>query len=669
MMRDSPPAPLVSIRNLTIDATTAQGTAHILRGVDLDIGRGRILGVVGESGSGKSSLASALIGLLSANIAVTAGQIDFDGADLVKLSERQKHALRGHRIAMIFQDPMTALNPLFTIATHLVDVIQRRSPDTSRRFALEKAEAMLTTVGIADAALRLKAYPHQLSGGMRQRVMIAMALLVAPDLLLADEPTTALDATVEAQIVRLLSDLRRDFAGSIVFISHHLGLVAELCDDVCVMYGGTIIEAGPVADVLAQPKHPYTAALLACEIEHDTPDGRLVSVPGDVPDPRADVGGCIFAPRCGHAVERCQTEVPRSRDGGVGRTVACHRSEELHLVSAQCPPATKNAIEHFAETGAQPLVVFESVSVVFDGRVRALDDVSLKLSRGEIVGLVGESGSGKTTLCRSLIGLTAPTSGTVSLDGQTIATHLATEPLAFRRRIQMLLQDAVASLSPRMTVGQALEEPLRIHRLPLADGRERLGQILRRLGLSPEILAKFPHQVSGGQARRIGVARALVMQPQVIIADEPTAGLDVSVQGELLNLLLDLQLEFDLTYLLVSHNLNVIRRVTTRTAVMYLGQIVEDGPTSSLFERPAHPYAAALLSTNPSIDPARRRNRIVLSGEIPSAVNPPSGCRFHTRCPLATQRCKVEMPPLQTVAPGRSARCHFPFTLGRAEAR
>jgi peptide/nickel transport system ATP-binding protein len=667
-MVDAKSAPLVSIRNLTLDAATAQGTAHILRGVDLDIWRGRILGVVGESGSGKTSLAQTLIGFLASNVAVTDGHVTFDGTDLLRLNARERQALRGTRIAKIFQDPMTALNPLFTIATHLVDVIQRCQPETSRRAALAQAEVMLTAVGIADAALRLQAYPHQLSGGMRQRVMIAMALLVSPDLLLADEPTTALDATVEAQIVALFANLRRDFAGTIVFISHHLGLVAELCDDLCVMYGGVVVEAGPVVDILANPQHPYTAALLACEIEGGGQGARLMSVPGDVPDPRAKLTGCIFAPRCTHAIDRCRIEAPRTCQTGMGRSVACHRFDELNLgvVAAVHVPITATN-QQAGNAATQQLISFDRVSVVFDGRVRALDDISLDIGRGEIVGLVGESGSGKTTLCRTLIGLTSPTAGTVSFDGRSIAQQLATGPLAFRRRIQMLLQDAVASLSPRMTLGQILEEPLRIHDLPLAEGRVRLRQILQRLGLSPEILAKFPHQISGGQARRIGVARALVMQPQMIIADEPTAGLDVSVQGELLNLLLDLQREFDLTYLLVSHNLNVIRRVTSRTAVMYLGQIVEDGPTDNLFGRPAHPYTAALLSTNPSIDPARRKSRIVLSGEIPSAINPPGGCRFHTRCPVATERCRIEMPVLQPVAPGRLARCHFPFSLARAE--
>lgn len=309
-----------------------------------------------------------------------------------------------------------------------------------------------------------------------------------------------------------------------------------------------------------------------------------------------------------------------------------------------------------------PLALFEGAGVTF-GRLRALQDVTLALPRGTITGLVGESGSGKTTLCRTLLGLTPVASGRVLFDGREVAAHLAEQPRAFRRRVQMLLQDAVASLSPRMTLGAALEEPLRIHGLELEEGRARLTAILRRLGLPEDIRGKYPHQVSGGQARRVGVARALVMQPELIVADEPTAGLDVSVQGELLNLLLDLQRELGLTYLIVSHNLNVVRRITDRTAVMYLGQVVEEAPTAALFARPAHPYTTALLSTNPTVHAGRRRGRIVLQGEIPSMLAPPSGCRFHTRCPVAQPRCAQDAPPLAEVAPGRSARCHYPFSL------
>jgi len=314
-------------------------------------------------------------------------------------------------------------------------------------------------------------------------------------------------------------------------------------------------------------------------------------------------------------------------------------------------------------TRPAPLVEFAGVSVVFDGRVRALDDVTLTVAKGEIVGLVGESGSGKSTLCRVLVGLTQPSSGTVKVGDRTVGEQLAQAPLAFRRRIQLLLQDAVASLSPRMTIGRTLEEPIAIHALPRADARFELDGILKRLGLSTDVLAKFPHQISGGQARRVGVARALVMRPEIIVADEPTAGLDVSVQGELLNLLLDLQRDFGLTYLLVSHNLNVVRRVTERTAVMYLGQIVEDARTNELFAKPAHPYSAALLSTNPAVDAKRRVHPIVLQGEIPSAVNPPGGCRFHTRCPVAQPKCTSDPPLLLPLDGGRRVRCHFPFSL------
>jgi peptide/nickel transport system ATP-binding protein len=316
-----------------------------------------------------------------------------------------------------------------------------------------------------------------------------------------------------------------------------------------------------------------------------------------------------------------------------------------------------------------PLVEFESVSVVFDRQVRALDDVTLAIRQGEIMGLVGESGSGKSTLCRVLVGLTPPSSGTVSVGGRRVQDQLAQEPLAFRRRTQMLLQDAVASLSPRMTIGRTLEEPIAIHKLPRAETLEQLAAILRRLSLPPDVLAKYPHQISGGQARRIGVARALLLRPEIIVADEPTAGLDVSVQGDLLNLLLDLQREFGLTYLLVSHNLNVIRRVTGHTAVMYLGQIVEEAATRDLFVAPAHPYTAALLSTNPAVDPRKRHKPIVLQGEIPSAVNPPAGCRFHTRCPVAQARCASDPPALVELEAGRRVRCHFPYSLDRQRQR
>jgi oligopeptide/dipeptide ABC transporter ATP-binding protein len=324
-----PDSPLVAIRGLKLEASTARGTAHILRGIDLDIGRGRILGVVGESGSGKSSLAICLLRLLPANITRLDGSVAFDGTELLGLDDAQMAGWRGRRVAMIFQDPMTALNPLFTVSTQLIDVLLQRYPGISRKDAWARAHAALVDVGIADAELRLRAYPHQLSGGMRQRVMIAMALLVEPDLLVADEPTTALDATVEAQIVDLLEALRRKFSGSIVFISHHLGLVAQLCDDLCVMYGGTVVETGPAAEVLTRPRHPYTRALLECELEDDVHNGRLKSIPGEVQDPVKPMTACVFAPRCVHANAQCHVAVPLPRDVGTGHRASCFRLEEI----------------------------------------------------------------------------------------------------------------------------------------------------------------------------------------------------------------------------------------------------------------------------------------------------------------------------------------------------
>ena len=324
-----PDSPLVAIRGLKLEASTARGTAHILRGIDLDIGRGRILGVVGESGSGKSSLAICLLRLLPANITRLDGSVAFDGTELLELDDAQMAGWRGRRVAMIFQDPMTALNPLFTVSTQLIDVLLQRYPGISRKDAWARAHAALVDVGIADAELRLRAYPHQLSGGMRQRVMIAMALLVEPDLLVADEPTTALDATVEAQIVDLLEALRRKFSGSIVFISHHLGLVAQLCDDLCVMYGGTVVETGPAAEVLTRPRHPYTRALLECELEDDVHNGRLKSIPGEVQDPVKPMTACVFAPRCVHANAQCHVAVPLPRDVGTGHRASCFRLEEI----------------------------------------------------------------------------------------------------------------------------------------------------------------------------------------------------------------------------------------------------------------------------------------------------------------------------------------------------
>ena len=604
--------------------------------------------MVGESGSGKSSLAACLVRLLPSNLSRIDGEIVFDGTDLLALPEAAMDAWRGTRIAMIFQDPMTALNPLFTIGTHLVDVLRRRHPGLARKAAAARAIAALESVGIADATLRFSSYPHELSGGMRQRVLIAMALLVEPDLLLADEPTTALDSTVEAQIVALLEELRRGFAGSIVFISHQLGLVAQLCDDVCVMYGGTIVETGPVAAVLGTPRHPYTRALLACELDDDAAAGRLVSIPGDVPDPFAEHVACVFAPRCPHAADACRSSVPALRDAGPGRRAACVRFEELGVTERETP-----------------LVEFAGVSVVFGGRVRALDDVTLAIRQGEVVGLVGESGSGKSTLCRTLVGLTSPSSGAVSVGGQPVHRQLAQAPLAFRRRVQMLLQDAVASLSPRMTIGRALEEPIAIHKLPRAETQDRLAAILRRLGPAAgragEISASGFRRTGAAGRRRAGVADASgdrrrrradggARRLGAGRAPEPAARSAAGVRAHL-------------SAGQPQPQRDPPRHRAHRGDVPRPDRRRGRDPRSLRGARPSL-YGGAAVD-EPGRRPAQAIQAHRAARRDSERGESPSGCRFHTRCPVAQPRCASEPPALLEIEAGRRVRCHFPFSLDR----
>ena len=630
--------PLVEIETLSVDFNTGNGPLHVLRDVSLAIGRRQIVGLVGESGSGKSTLALALLGLLPGNTGRVSGRIALDGQDLLSLQPEALRKLRGTRIAMIFQDPMTALNPVFTLGTQLVDAQRSRHPDLGRDALKARAVAMLERVGISDPASQLAAYPHQLSGGMRQRVMIAMALLCEPDILIADEPTTALDVTIEAQIVRLIKDLHGEFHGSIVFVSHSLGLISELCDEVAVMYAGKIVESGPTAKPVRQAEPPLHAGAARLR---DRPGRRTRRAASD------DRGWAAGSDRCAKGLHLCFTMCAAFRQ--------MRRTASTEAGSAGSPRSM------LAGVIMSRRIEVEDLFVTFSGGVQAVAGISLSLTFGETLGLVGESGSGKTTLAKALVGLNRPTSGRVRVEGRDLTGLARADRLWLRRRVQMIFQDPLSSLSPRFTVRSLLAEPMTIHGL---DKRTRWPDVLElmgRLGLTEAQLAKYPHQISGGQARRVAIARALVSEPSFLIADEPTAGLDVSVQGELLNLLSDLQKSLSFGILMVSHNLNVIGRVTDRVAVMYLGKVVEEGPTRAVFRNPRHPYTHALLSANPVIDPEHRRTKLVLSGEIPSPSNPPSGCRFHTRCPRAQDRCRVEEPALTPSGTGGRYACHFPL--------
>jgi peptide/nickel transport system ATP-binding protein len=678
--------PLLEVQGLEIVYHTHKGRLEALHDVSFDLWPGEIVGIVGESGCGKSTIASALLRLLPPNGEITAGRLIFKERDLVRLNPEELRQLRGRDLAMIFQDPMTSLNPVFTIGTQLLDVERaHRDSLAGSSELLPQVVDNLNQVGIPDAVERVKQFPHQFSGGMRQRIMIAMALTSTPALLIADESTSALDVTLEAQILELLKELRQMHQTSILFISHDLGVIAQLCDRVIVMYAGRIVEQGHVLSIFEQPRHPYTQALLASVPSRRHYGKRLTTIPGIVPSLSALPPGCKFADRCPCAQPVCRQTEPSylSLDNHYVRchiydaTSGCEPLLASSSISSSEPNLNISAPAHTApaHNGRSDLLVeLNDVSTYFydhlnlveqllrrqRGAIRAVDGVSLDIRRGEVIGLVGESGSGKTTLGKTILQLTPATGGQIIYDGQEMARLAGTQLRRMRRRMQMIFQDPYSSLSPRLRVSYLLAEPYQIHHTPTAD-RYTISELLAMVGLSDEQATKYPHELSGGQARRVGIARALALQPEFLVADEPTAGLDVSVAASILNLMKELARQLGLTYLIITHNLNVVGYIADRVAVMYLGKVVEVGPVAQIFEAPAHPYTLALLSAISEPDPRRRqaRRQLLLAGEIPSPKNPPPGCRFHTRCPFAEARCKTEIPALEEIEPGRQVACHF----------
>lgn len=667
---------VLDIRDLSVDFETSRGKVHALRNVSFAVPRNKTVGIVGESGCGKSTVISAVLRLLSKNASVVGGEILFNGMSTLTLSDKALRGLRGNKIAMVFQDPMASQNPVISIAKQMID-IQYRNADVNRAQKRKRAIDMLGRVGIPDPEMRIDGYPHEFSGGMRQRIAIAMALLVRPDLLIADEPTTALDVNMEAQIVFLLRELQQELGTSLLFVSHNLGLVAELCDYVVVMYAGEVVEQGTVRDLFYNPQHPYTQKLLECDparlMERTE---NLPTIPGRVPDLRNVPKGCIFAPRCHKAITLCATQDPLQHLISESHRARCH------LVAGRTGPPLRRPRERVLsnEVSESPkdgegLLRLENLRIRFrtDGFVKALIkrnpdpyvdavmDVSMELRAGETFGLVGESGSGKTTLGRSIIGLASPHSGSIRFDGSELTTLSARDYNAQRRKIAMMFQDPVASLSPRQTARALAMEPFEIHGAPLKDKDAEAERLFSMVGLSPAFFGRYPHELSGGQARRVGVARALALSPKLIIADEPTAGLDVSVQGEVLNLMGALQRQHVLTYLIISHNLPAIRHISDRIGVMYLGRLIEEGPSAEIFEQPAHPYTRALIKGVPRPDPDLRRELLSIEGEVPSLSERPTGCEFHPRCPFATDRCRSEAPAFRQVGKQRRVSCHFPL--------
>ncbi len=694
---------VLDVENLRTEFHLRSGNVAAVDGVSFTVGAGECVGLVGESGCGKSTTGLSIMKLLPNVGHVVGGSISLLGRDLGPLSEREMRHVRGNDVAMIFQDPMTSLNPTWTIGDQIAEAYRLHN-NCSQADGLARAREVLELVGLPRPAERLSAYPHQLSGGLRQRVMIAMALVNSPKLLIADEPTTALDVTIQAQILDLIDGLRQDLQMAVILITHDLGVIAARANRVMVMYAGKIAEGAETEELFASMRHPYTEALFRSIPRFDQDRSKaLFSIPGVPPDLMSPPPGCRFAPRCPNRQARCTEEEPLLAPETEGpRPAAAVEQTDTPTV----PPAIK-AGEHVfacfypveasaAEDRAQSIVVTERApaapvvepvahgevllslkNVVKEfpvtagavlqrkiGTVKAVSDVSFDVHRGETFGLVGESGCGKTTLGWLVTALHRPTSGEIRFDDRDMTTLRGGGLRRTRRDLQMMFQDPYASLDPRMRVGPTIREPLNIQSVgSRSDRGKRVAELLDEVGLSPKAGGLYPHEFSGGQRQRIGLARALALSPKLIVADEPVSALDVSIQAQILNLMRGLQEDRELTYIVISHDLAVVRYLADTIGVMYLGKLVEIGPAADIYARPAHPYTRGLIDAVPIPDPVleKQRKTIAVHGELPSALDPPSGCRFRTRCPLAQDVCAEIEPPLRSFGGAHRAACHFPL--------
>ena len=679
-------SPLLDIQDLHTDIEIRSGVVHALSGVDLYVNPGETLGIVGESGSGKTMTALSLMGLLPQGGRVSSGSIFLDGQDLTKMPLHAKRKLRGTKVGMIFQDPLTSLNPTMKIGLQVCEPL-RVHKKMSKKDALERAVEILKRVGMPRPEIVINNYPHQLSGGMRQRVMIAMALVCEPRILIADEPTTALDVTTQMQILDLIDELRDEYQMGVILITHDLGVVAGHTDRVAVMYAGRIVETAPTKTLFTEPKHRYTSSLMAALPERALAAGtKLFSIPGAPPSLTNLPVGCRFASRCLWAGAECVDRYPDLSGEGFHTYSCFHPVQEGDESPAELQAKLEGSApvdEAVAEPGA-PVVygeVDDTVEVLLDvkeasreyassgsgflkrdkGVVSAVDRVSITLKKGETYGLVGESGCGKSTMGRLIAGLEPPSGGSIELGGRDLATLKGRDAVRIHRDVQMMFQDSYAAMDPRMRIDQILAEPMSIQKTGnTRQIAERIMEIIEQVGLTEEILDRYPHEFSGGQLQRIGFARSLTLAPDLIVADEPVSALDVSVQAQVLNLMKDLQAELGLSYLFISHDLAVVQYMADRIGVMYLGRIVEEGPAKEVVENPKHPYTKALIDSIPVPDPdfSHDDQAIKLTGEPPSAVNPPKGCRFRPRCPFAGEECKMQ--PLLTEETHRVA-CHHPL--------
>ena len=677
---------VIQVENLGIAYETRAGDVHAVRDVSFNINRGETVGIVGESGCGKSTLAYGLVNYLGRNGRISKGDIKFQGASLVGRTEEELRRLRGDRIAMVFQDPMTSLNPVLRVGGQMTEVLTVHT-DTSEAEAKKRCLEMLALVNMPDPESVFDRYPHQISGGQQQRIVIAMAMLNNPALLIMDEPTTALDVTVEAAVLDLVDTLRKEFDTAILLISHNMGIIARVADRVGVMYAGELIEMSDVNEIFANPRHPYTQGLIRClpKLGRGKEGSVLYPIRGRVPAPDDLPPGCLYEPRCDYARAECRSQRPELRDLQPGHITRCLFSEEIDagewtppaelvpIVESSTPDdalvdtilAVNNLQTFYANASRSPL------SLIGLGKkeyVKAIDDVSFEVFKGKSLGVVGESGCGKSTLIKTLIGLEEKTGGEVEFMKVDIGNRVRDRSLEIIQELQMVFQNPDSTMNPSYTVGMQIERPLRRFKtVPPEKMRDEVVRLLQAVKLDEHYYDRLPRQLSGGEKQRVGIARAMAGKPDLMLCDEPVSALDVSVQAAVVNLLLEIQQEFDTTMVFIAHDLSVVRFISDFVAVMYLGQIMEIGPAEQIYAPPYHPYTEALLSAVPVPDPTAKQTRIRLEGSVPSPLNPPSGCRFHTRCPRRDllpdggKICEQEVPPWQTASDGHRIFCHIPL--------
>jgi peptide/nickel transport system ATP-binding protein len=675
-------APLLEISDLRTEIRLRHGVVHAVDGVSLHVEPGETLGIVGESGCGKTMTALSIMNLLPGGGSIVGGSIKLDGQELSTLSDENMRKIRGNEIGMIFQDPLTSLNPTMTVGKQISEVVSLHR-EVSKEQAMDRAAEVLDLVGIPRVRERIKEYPHQFSGGMRQRVMIAMALACEPKLLIADEPTTALDVTIQKQILELIDDLRLRLGMSVILVTHDLGVIAGRANRVAVMYAGKIAEVTDTETLFARPRHPYTEALFQALPDKAAEAGeRLYSIPGLPPDLVNPPAGCRFAARCRYVTDRCREEEPQLTGEVAGHEFRCFYpvGPSERRQSGKVTDYNETVLEAPAPgpgIGGELLKVDHLVKdypvtrgAVLQRRVgwlSAVADVNFAIRSGETFGLVGESGCGKSTIGKLIVGLEKPTSGAIDFEGKDLAKSSGREYRRERRNIQLMFQDSYASLDPRMRAGTLLREPLVIQGIGTKKEQlAKVGEMLDKVGLPRSAADRYPHEFSGGQRQRLGFARALMLNPQLIVADEPVSALDVSIQAQVLNMMKELQRDLGLTYLFISHDLGVVRYLSEKIGVMYLGKLVEIGPAEEVYLRPAHPYTRGLLDSAPVADPVAEKAKVRegVTGELPSAIHPPSGCRFRTRCPRAQAICADEEPPMTPFAgEGHLAACHFPMEI------